>query len=329
MADVTAARHNNLQTRIERVLGAGDGNYGYGQGEGYGSTPSSYQVSIDPLSNLNIVSAADINAIYSDMLRCRVHQLGTNPTEIAELIANANIIAETESFIVGDDGISVVDPDGNKKGLVDFESLMDDIEADRFLLDPSQASLEDGAFSARSTTWKIKLIHEVTVTFQNANHRRHFFNAGGNLRISANVENAITDKGLSWSAFMKSFGNIIFNYNSTLSSTSGSGTLIGNYNLNSVYQTIFSATGSGYYDTVYNGNLYTVEARAPNYVDVNNQGETIQFRITFNDIAVDGVVDNVVDGRTTSQIQVYRANSQYVTVPAPTFVNNILLTAGS
>lgn len=328
MIDVTAARHNNLQDRVERVLGDGNGTYGYGQGEVYGSTPSSYQVSIDPLSNLNIASAADINAIYSDMLRCRVHQLGTEPAEIAELIANANVIAETESFIVGDDGISVIDPDGAKKGLVDFENLMTSIETDRFLLHASQASLEPGISNLRTTSWNTIIIHEFTTTFNDANHRRHFFNAGGQIRISASVLNAVTDKGLSWTRFFENFGVIIFDYDSTRSSTTGSGTQIGNYDLTASYQTVFTSTGTGYTNAVYNGNLYTIEARAPNYVDANNQGATIQFRITMNDVAVDNAVDNLVDGQTNSEIRVYRANSQYVTVPAPSFSTDRSLTVG-
>jgi hypothetical protein len=48
----------------------------------------------------------------------------------------------------------------------------------------------------------------------------------------------------------------------------------------------------------------------------------------MNDVAVDNAVDNLVDGRTNSEIQVYRANSQYVTVPAPSFVTNRSLTVG-
>lgn len=328
MVDVTATRHNNLQDRVERVLGDGNGDYGYGQGEGYGSTPSSYQVSTDPLSNLNIVTAADINAIYSDMLRCRVHQLGTEPAEIAELIADANIIAETESFIVDNDGISVVDPDGAKKGLVDFENLMTSIETDRFLLHASQAALEPGISSLRTSAWNKIITHEFTVTFNNSNHRRHFFNAGGQIRISAAVINPIGDKALSWLRFFESFGVIIFDYTSTRSSTIGSGTQIGNYDLTASYQTVFTSTGTGYTNAVYNGNLYRIEARAPNFVNSSNQGETIQFKITMNDVAVDNLVDNFIVGSTNSEIQVYRANSQYVTVPAPSFITNTSLTVG-
>lgn len=325
MAEVSASRHNDLVQRITRILGNGSGTFGYGQGFGYGSTPSSFEVSNDPTSNTNIATAEAINAIYSDMVRARVHQLGTAPNEIAELIANANIIAETESFIVGDDGISVIDPNGTKKGIIDFENLMQSIENDRFLLDPSQATLELAIQDIRTSSWNSVLTHEFELEFENIDHRRHFFNSGGQIRISAAVDKANTDKGQSWSQFLRSFGVIIFDYQRTVSSVTGAGTTRGNYQLTDTYRTIFASTGSGFYNSVYNGNLYTIEARSSNYIDPNNLGNTIQFKITFNDAAADGTIDDNVDGTLISKIDYYRADSSSVRVNAPSLVNLINL----
>ena len=92
MAEVSSSRHNTLVERITKVLGNGEGTFGYGQGFGYGASPSSFEVSNSVTSNNNIVTAESINALYADMVRARVHQIGTEPTEIAEIIANANII---------------------------------------------------------------------------------------------------------------------------------------------------------------------------------------------------------------------------------------------
>lgn len=321
MTEVSASRHNALVQRITRVLGNGDGSFGYGQGFGYGSTPNSFEVSNNPISNTNIVTAEAINSIYSDMIRARIHQLGTQPEEIAELIANANIIAETESFIVGDDGISVIDPDGTKKGIIDFENLMQSIENDRFLLDPSQATLEFATQSIRTNSWNSILTHEFELEFENIDHRRHFFNSGGQIRISAAVDKANTDKGQSWSQFLRSFGVIIFDYQKTVSSVTGTGTTRGNNQLTDTYQTIFASTGSGFYNSVYNGNDYKIEARSPQYVSSNDLGAKISFRITFNDKAIDNLVDNLVDGTLISKIDYYRADSSSVRVNAPSVVN--------
>jgi hypothetical protein len=52
--------------------------------------------------------------------------------EIAEVIQNLNVVAEETSFFVNDAGVTTVDENGAKKGIVDFESLMTQIEADKF-----------------------------------------------------------------------------------------------------------------------------------------------------------------------------------------------------
>lgn len=321
MTIVSASRHNDLVQRITKVLGNGEGTFGYGQGSGYGSSPSSFEVSSNPNSNTNIVTADAMNEIYSDMVRARVHQIGTEPDEIAEIIANANIIAESESFIVDDRGISLIDENGNKKGFIDFESLMQSIENDRFLMSPNQASLEPGVSSTRTAAWNETLVHEFEVEFENENHRRHFFNSGGEIRISASLSNFNSDKSLSWNNFFNSFGIILFNHERTVSNTTGSGTNRGNYQLINSYRTIFTATGTGFTNSVYNGNTYTVEARAPEYVDSDNPGTKIRFRITLNDLAQDGSIDNFVDGTTVSRAETYRADSMSVRVNSPLITN--------
>lgn len=317
MAEVSASRHNDLVERITRILGNGEETFGYGQGFGYGASPSSFEVSSAATSNTNIVTAEAINAIYTDMVRARVHQLGTEPEEIAEIIANANVIAESESFIVDDRGISIVDENGDSKGILDFENLMQSIENDRFLLAPSQASVELAISSVRTSSWNTTLIHEFEIEFSSYDHRRHFFNSGSEIRISAAIDKANTDKGQSWSQFTNSFGSILINHNGTQSGITGSGTAKGNYQLNNSYQTIFISSGSGFYKSVYNGNEYKIEAKALDYVSPTDPGKILRFKITFNDSAVDGSIDNNVDGTLTSAVDIFKADSDAVRVNAP------------
>ena len=66
MADITAARINNLQSSIALILGNGSGQNGYGQ-----------VVSSSPVTNTgDVVNAEDMNSIYADILAARVHQVG-------------------------------------------------------------------------------------------------------------------------------------------------------------------------------------------------------------------------------------------------------------
>lgn len=323
MADVTAARHNNLQARIELILGTGAGQSGYGQ------AVDSYQVSNLEQSNLNIVTADTINSIYTDMVKARIHQVGTSPTEIAEIIANLNTIAETESNFISDSGITSTDPDGTKKGIEDYEDLMSQIEIDKLQVHSSQATVEPGITSSRSSAWNGIIYHEVTLTFggyvvtdgdgvssakNGETHRRAFFNTGGEIRLSGSNANASGSKGRDWQELLADMGTIRFGANSTISTGDGSGQGIGNYQLTTSYQTIYTKVGGGTFSGVYAGNLYTIKAKAPT-------DGTIMFLIEFNDVVGDGNIDNNVDGTLTSNLQHYRANSVYVEVPQPSYSN--------
>ena len=303
MADITASRINNLQSSIALILGTGSGQSGYGQ-----------TVTSVPVNNTgDIVEAADMNAIYADILKARVHQVGPGDIGIAEVIQNLNIVAEDTSNFISDAGVTSIDPDGFKKGIEDFESLMNNVIADKSLIDPTQAALEPGITSVRSSSWNGLVVHELQVTFSSADARRFFFNAGGEIRISANNTGASTPKGLDWNQLCTQAGTIKFSSESTVSTTGG-GTSIGNYDLTSAFQNIYQKIGSGTYSAVYAGNIYTVKARS----DIDTR---IIFRIEFNDVVFDNNIDNNVDGRLESVVQHYRANGEVVTV-APSYYNS-------
>jgi len=236
MADITAARINNLQSSIALILGNGSGQNGYGQ-----------VVTSVPVSNTgDVVEAADMNAIYTDILKARVHQVGPGDIGIAEVLQNLNIVAENTSSFIDNDGVTSIDPDGIKKGIVDFENLMTQVQADKALIHPSQAALEPGISNVRSSSWNGLIVHEIQVTFSSASARRFFFNTGGEIRLSANNTSASTPKGLDWSQLCSQVGTIKFGSDST-TSTTGGGTSIGNYSLTASYQDIYQKIGSGTY----------------------------------------------------------------------------------
>jgi len=315
MADVSAERLNNLQGRLALILGNGAGQNGYGQ------TLESYPVS---KTDGSVIRAADINAIYADMVKVRIHQIGTSPTEIAELVSNLNIIAEETSFYINEQGISVTDEYGELKGILDYEELMSVIEANKMLAASSQVTLESGITSSRTAQWNGLITHEFTVNFTNGDHRRHFFNSGGSIRISGSNSGANGEKGKDWNQLLLRTGGVTFNWNSTVPGNEGSGSQIGNYALTSSYQEIYRKQGSSIgstYSQLYGNNLYTIEARSAST-------SSIQFKVKFNDLSTDynPSVDNNVDGRLYSVVQHTRAaGSSTVDVLAPTYTNNVSL----
>jgi hypothetical protein len=288
MAEITAARINNLQASVNLILGAGSGQSGYGQSVGSA-----------PVNNTgDIATAADMNLIYADILAARVHQVGAGDIGIAQVVQNLNTIAIDTSFNIDDAGVTTADPDGFKKGIAIMHS--------------SQAALEPSIASSRSSSWNGLIYHEIAVTFSSAEHRRFFFNTGGELRVSANNTGSSTPKGLDWTLLCSEVGNIKFSAETTVSSLGG-GTSIGNYDLTPSFQNIYQKIGSGTNQGVYAGNIYTVKARS----DIATR---IIIRVDFNDVVQVGNIDNNVDGTLNSILQHYRANGD-ISVVAPTYYN--------
>jgi len=126
-----------------------------------------------------------------------------------------------------------------------------------------------------------------TVQASGEDHRRHFFNTGGEVRLSF-TSTDLNDKDANWNTMFNNVGTVIFGKNSTTVTGSGlardgatdidgNGSIdsaIGNYQLTTGYQTIFVKYGTGVYST----NNVTVQAKR---VGTN----TIRFIIYFNDVA--------------------------------------------
>jgi len=311
MADLTAARLNNLQTRLSNLYGNGHSQTGYGQ------NITSAQVVVGTTA-----TAEHLNSIFVDMVKARVHQTGISPSpsEIAPVTQNLNVIADSTSYTINASGITITDPQGAVKGLTDFENLMTQLESDKFLMDSSQASLEAGTTSERTSQWNGVINHEFKVDFETMDARRHFFNAGGAIRISASNTSSSTPKGRDWTALLSEVGTVSFNHNSTSTNNTGIGQPVGNYNLTSSYVRVYQKVGQGSYSGIYAGNLLSIDAK-------ELDATTIQFRIQFNDIANDNLVDNNIDGYLTTTIQHYRADTSNVTVNAPTYIPVTALTA--
>ena len=313
---IRAARFNNLQSRIETILGNGTGTDGYGQ------PVSSEQVNVNDQNFL--LSVERMNNLYNDMVNARVHQTNSIPTEITEVTIN-NIVAEETSEFIDDDGNVTTDPDGASKGFADFERLMTEIETDKFLIDIDQADSTDVITSQRTTSWNGVLTHIVQVTFTDADARRHFFNSGGAITFRATLTGGSGQKTNDWRTILTNMGTISMNYNSTTSTGSGdtspTGSTIGNYDLTANYQMIFRKNGSA---AVYAENDYNIQAK-------EIADNAIEFLIEFRDddtgdrTGIGPAVDENVNGTLTSTVGTFRATGIYVEVPNPSIINTSTL----
>jgi hypothetical protein len=317
---ITASRFNLLQNRIAAVLGAGAGQTGYGQGaSGYGGAISSEEVTNTPGGNMQVnVTAQSFNNLYKDLIRARIHQIGLSNSEITDEVKNLEFVAGVD-IVAEETGIG---DNANLKGIADLEALMDRIEGDKFLVDTSQSIVETGAESVRTSQWNGQLIHEVKVSFNNASHRRHFFNSGGELRIELSNIGYTTPKGNDWNVLLARAGTVKFNHDSTTTTDQGTPSAIGNYDLTSSYQLIYTKLSNGGIYPTYNQNLYEI------YVKEISDSE-IQFKMLLDDLE-SGAEDDLIEGTLTSKVNHLRAKSSltgddlidfHVEVPLPVYQN--------
>lgn len=301
---ITAARYNNLQARVSTILGKGANDEGYGQD----------LRSSEVLSNA-LVTATDMGNLYVDMIRCRVHQVGTIPNSISNI---------SRGDIIKDDDVAPFDTNSFRA----YENLMLNIEVDKFLIAETQASVEQGLQNSRSTAWNGTIFHEFKATFlgytlpngqqvQPQDHIRHFFNSGGQIRIVSNITGGTGQKTIDWRSMLVNSGSVHFDYTKTTNTGSGTGSLIGNYDLTSTYQQIFRKN-SLYY--AYGNNAYIIYARRINTTEIS-------FRVEYNDFDTGFPnVDENVNGILTNSIQTFRASGNYVNVPGPLYATISSLT---
>jgi len=285
--NILALDYNNIQSKIAQVLGVGSGTFGYNQ------TVLSSQVSVNQK-----ITAVQWQNLYNDLIAARTHQTGANET--------ANLNYPTTSTTVKESDRAA------------YLAYAGTIEANRLIVPPAgQATLETYNTSTRTADWNGTITHSVTLSFADANTARAYFNAGGNIQISASFSpNASNLKNNSWQTMLNNMGIVKMTYNATTNTGSGTGvtaSAIGYQQLINSQQRIFrKATET----PTYSPNQYEI------YANLNSTGSQVIFSIQFQDLSGQpnapwGTDENIA-GTLTSQIQGYRPSGASVSINAPT-----------
>lgn len=326
--NVEATEYNDYVARVNAILGIGTGK------GGYGIAMANTGQAVVGTTNIAAVQwtglRTDLNLIYS-------HQTNS-ATSVGEIITGNIIGADvsnvgTGSTVLRDnptDTFTVVNPDADK-GVNDFSVLFAAIEANPETVFASHLVLESKITPATSgasytSGWQ-SLTAEVNVSFaggavckNNAgasvtatgdDHRRHFFNTGGEIRFSTAGTNGSTTKDSDWSTMLSNFGTITFkNSATTTTGTATVGAGFGSEDLTTSYQQIAIKFGS---DSLYAENSIKVEAKH------NNSG-VITFKFSWTDAdsgdpGTDETVNLDID-LTMSQV---RCNGP-ISIVTPTYV---------
>ena len=284
--NILALDYNNIQSKIGQVLGTGAGNYGYNQ------TVLSGQVSVNQK-----ITAIQWQNLYNDLIAARTHQTNANET--------GNLTYPTTSTQIRESDRAA------------YQSYVNVIDANRLITPPSgQGTLETYASSSRSSAWNGTITHTVTLTFANANTTRAFFNAGGNIQISASHTPDVSNlKNNSWQTMLTNMGTIRMTYSGTTNTGSGTGvtnTAIGFYQLTTSPQLIFRKVTE---QPTYSPNQYDI------YANINGPATAVTFSIQFMDQSgqpnAPWGTDENVTGTLSSLLQGYRPSGASVSIPAP------------
>lgn len=326
---VQATDYTDALDRILVLLGDGTGQDGYGQ------IVPSYEAYKDVSVNDELIDHDHLETLKTDINTCRQHQASTD--------------AYTSTFSTGDiigadaSGPSASNLNDNAKGFNDLLAAITVVENNADSIDDfTIGTARSLAVSTRTSPWggdgdpddniwcELDLLFEGGYATTNAagrtsatgaDHRRHFFNAGGDLRLTF-TSGANTSKDQNWAAMFNNV-TVIFGKNATTANTgaaadgstdvNGDGAInaaVGNFQLTTGYKEIFRKYGSGVYDE----NYYRVRAKR-----VNN--DTIRFRIDFNDIneGQPNFDERVLvsGGSQSAGVHAKQPTGDYVSIPLP------------
>lgn len=305
---ILASRYNTLRDNVNLVLGISSSatpTYGYGQPVSTNGVLGT-RAANDPV-NADKVSAQDYEDLYIDILRCRAHQIGA---------ANVTV----NDFVVGDYDTNLTNTDKIEETYIQtLEGLASTILSDRFTVDPLNlditANLPSASSSRPQQAWNGTISHIFTMTWPSAASRRHFFNAGGEIRFSAGVNYTGSQaKTVDWQTILAAMGSTSFKATNTVNNSGvGSGSNIGNHDLTSSYQLAYSRTGGA----VYSRNRYYIYAKE---YATGDSTSAIQFKVDF----VDGAPNNVTYGIDESVFGEFYSNVGYATPDSSITINGQL-----
>jgi hypothetical protein len=238
--------YNTIQDKAQLLMGTGSGSRGYGQ-----------TVQSTDVFQGNLITKAQWDLIKYDIINIKLHQDGTLPP-----VVNVNF---------GDPiGYGASAPNTN------YDILLDDAIAKRFLVAGSQSIVSAKASQTYSTPWSVQAQATLTVTFATADQGRYFFNSGGKVRFTASLVGAVTTPQITaWVNFLSSVG--------TQSFGADTDPAINYYTLTNSYQTYFQS----FLSSSYSANSYKLEARTNVSNNSTGTATVLELRISLLDSYVD------------------------------------------
>jgi hypothetical protein len=285
--------YNSIRTTVDAVLGKNTA--------GYGQTLASSTVTAG-----SVITALQWLNLRTDMVKARQHQLGASvgtgtATDGLNLVVPASGASITEAL------------------RAQFASMATSISSNQRSVDSDsvggQLADEDLITRTQSSAWNSTLTHTVTITGAAggggaANNLRYFFNAGGTIRVSANITTG-SSKNNTWNTMFTQMGEFRMNYTTTsYTGASASGSAIGFDDLTTSDQQIGTKSAPA---GAYAENVYYLYARK----SADNTQIVLTMQYQDND-AGDPNDDENVQPTLNTLVKQFRPSGSNVTVLTPT-----------
>ena len=297
---VLASRYNNLRNQVNLVLGSSSiasPTFGYGQGFSTNSKVGTRSVA-DP-SNADKASAQDYEDLYIDLIRAKAHQEGASTVAV-------------DPFITGDFETNVATADKIQEAyIINLESLATTLQTNKFLVAATNLTIENNSAASSSrvsgTPFTSEINHIFTMTWSTAAQRRHYFNAGGQIRFAASVAyTGSQGKTVDWQQTLAAMGTTSFTADATTNNSGvGNNSAIGNYDLTNSYQLVYRQDNGA----VYSRSSYNIYAMEHTTGDATS---AIRFKVQFFDGQPNNIswgTDELAYGDFYSTIQTAYADS--------------------
>jgi hypothetical protein len=291
---IRAADFNEFIGNINDIVGIGAGDSGYGQDS----------LVIEELTSTQKIRASHWNALLNSIHVAAQHQ----GTTVSIPASTSDPLFPSASRVI--------------EIIPTLETDIATVVANKLNYDPAQLVIETNKISSSQTyvdpssgipNWVGTVYYEFATTFNNDDHRRHFFNTGGEIRIGCDLSpSGVDQQSLDWETLLNSVSTIKMNVNTTFSSASVGTPGVGFNSLNDTYQLVYTKGGTGSYSS----NQLNV------YAKLNvNYGVTI--KVSFDDVHIPNTGtgwtgNDYVAGVLTIQIDQQRADG-VVIIPTPTY----------
>lgn len=252
---IRAADFNEFIGDINDIVGIGVGDSGYGQ--------DAYVIT--PITSGSKIRASNWDALLTAIHACATHQNSTIsiPADVSDpTFPSPNRVVELLPTLVAD--INTVKTNKLNYDVANMAIETNKISTSKIYVDPTSGT----------PNWTGTVYYEFSTNFSDDNHRRHFFNLGGEIRVSSDLTPSGADaQSLDWDTLLASVATVKLAVNTTTSSGGVGNPGIGFNALTTTYQLVYTKGGTG----DYSGNQLNVYAKL-------NATSGIDIKVSFDDI---------------------------------------------